>query len=129
MRRPWELRRQVLWLQTVTIAVLIGMVWIVLASRARSQADRDAAASGSAPPGWGDLLQLELRSMLGIASLMLGVAIAGNALVAWRVRRATRGMGTQSLAWMLDFYEGVLRAAREGLVLVDAEGRVQLINE
>ncbi len=59
--------------------------------------------------------------MLGIASLMLGVAIAGNALVTWRVRRATRGMGTQSLAWMLDFYEGVLRAAREGLLLVDAE--------
>jgi sensor histidine kinase regulating citrate/malate metabolism len=128
-RRPSELRRQVLWLQSATVVVLIAMVWITLASRARSQANRDAAAAGVVPPGWRDLIQPELRSMLGIASLMLGVAIAGNALVTWRVRRATRGMGTQSLAWMLDFYEGVLRAAREGLVLVDSEHRVQLVNE
>jgi len=128
-RRPSELRRQVLWLQSATVAVLIAMVWITLLSRARSQANRDAAAAGVVPPGWRELIQPELRSMLGIASLMLGVAIAGNALVAWRVRRATRGMGTQSLAWMLDFYEGVLRAAREGLLLVDSEHRVQLVNE
>jgi sensor histidine kinase regulating citrate/malate metabolism len=127
--RPWELRRQVLWLQTVTVAVMIAMIWITLLARARAQADRDAAAAGLAPPGWEDLIQHELRSMLGIASLVLGVAIAGNALVTWRVRRATRGMGTQALAWMLDFYEGVLRAAREGLLLVDSDGRVQLIND
>lgn len=118
-----------LWLQSVTVSVLIVMVWISLLSRAHSQADREAAATGALPPSWWDLIQLELRSMLGLACLMLGVAIAGNALVTWRVRRATRGMGTQSLAWMLDFYEGVLRAAREGLLLVDSEQRVQLVNE
>jgi sensor histidine kinase regulating citrate/malate metabolism len=128
-RRPSELRRQVLWLQSATVAVLIAMVWITLLSRARSQADRESAATGTFPPTWWDLIQHELRAMLGIACLMLGVAIAGNALVTWRVRRATRGMGTQSLAWMLDFYEGVLRAAREGLVLVDAEHKVQLVNK
>ena len=127
-RRPSELRRQVLWLQSATVAVLIVMVWITLLSRARSQADRESAATGTVPPTWWDLIEHELRAMLGIACLMLGVAIAGNALVTWRVRRATRGMGTQSLAWMLDFYEGVLRAAREGLVLVDAEHKVQLVN-
>lgn len=128
-RRPWELRRQVLWLQTVTVLVLIAMVWITLASRARAQADRDAAAAGLTPPGWWDLLETEIRTMLGIGSLMLGIAIAGNALVSWRVRRATRGMGTQALAWMLDFYEGVLHAAREGLLLVDVDGRIQLVND
>ncbi|WP_432945240.1 sensor histidine kinase [Kribbella sp. CA-253562] len=128
-RRPWELRRQVLWLQTGTVAVLIAMVWVTLASRTRSRADRDAAAAGLTPPSWSELLQSETRTMLGIASLMLGVAIAGNALVAWRVRHATRGMGTQTLAWMLDFYQGVLRAAREGLLLIDSDGRIQLIND
>jgi sensor histidine kinase regulating citrate/malate metabolism len=128
-RRPWELRRQVLWLQTGTVAVLIAMVWVTLASRTRSRADRDAAAAGLTPPSWSELLQTETRTMLGIASLMLGVAVAGNALVAWRVRRATRGMGTQTLAWMLDFYQGVLRAAREGLLLIDSDGRIQLVNE
>ncbi|WP_406048479.1 sensor histidine kinase [Kribbella sp. NBC_00889] len=128
-RRPWELRRQVLWLQTVTVAILILMVSITMVSRSRAQAERDAAAAGVAPPGWWELIRLDLRSMLGVASLMLGVAIAGNALVTWRVRRATRGMGTQSLARMLDFYEGVLHAAREGLILLDADGRVQLAND
>ena len=128
-RRPPELRRQVLWLQSVTVVVLIALVWLTLITRSRAQADRDAAAAGVKPPSWWDLVELDLRSMLGIASLMLGVAVAGNALVTWRVRRATRGMGTQSLAWMLDFYEGVLRAAREGLVLVDGHGQVQLVND
>src|SRR5689334_20521984 len=105
------------------------MVWISLVARSRAQADRDAAASGTAPAGLGELIRLDLRPMLGIASLMLGVAIAGNALVTWRVRRATRGIGTQALARMLDFYEGVLHAAREGLILLDADGRVQLAND
>ncbi|MEU8224512.1 ATP-binding protein [Kribbella sp. NPDC048915] len=127
--RPWELRRQVLWLQTVTVTVLIAMVWTVMVSRSRAQALRDQAASGIPAPGLWELIRLDLRSMLGIASLMLGVAIAGNALVTWRVRRATRGVGTQSLARMLDFYEGVLHAAREGLILLDIDGRVQLAND
>ncbi|TDD48826.1 GHKL domain-containing protein [Kribbella antibiotica] len=127
--RPWELRRQVLWLQTVTVAVLIVMAWISLVARSRAQADRDAAATGTTPAGLWELIRLDLRPMLGIASLILGVAIAGNALVTWRVRRATRGMGTQSLARMLDFYEGVLHAAREGLILLDSGGRVQLAND
>jgi sensor histidine kinase regulating citrate/malate metabolism len=128
-RRPWELRSQVLWLQTVTVTVLIAMVWVVMVSRSRAQALRDASTTGLAPPGWWELIRLDLPSMLGIASLMLGVAIAGNALVTWRVRRATRGVGTQSLARMLDFYEGVLHAAREGLILLDLDGRVQLAND
>jgi len=127
--RPWELRRQVFWLQTVTVSALIAMVWITMVSRSRAQAVRDATTAGLAAPGWWELVKLDLRSMLGIASLMLGVAIAGNALVTWRVRRATRGMGTQSLARMLDFYEGVLHAAREGLILLDEDGRVQLAND
>ncbi|GAA3098250.1 sensor histidine kinase regulating citrate/malate metabolism [Kribbella aluminosa] len=127
--RPWELRRQVLWLQTVTATVLIAMVWIVMVSRSHAQAVRDSAVSGLAAPSWWELVRIDLRSMLGIASLMLGIAIAGNALVTWRVRRATRGVGTQSLARMLDFYEGVLHAAREGLILLDLDGRVQLAND
>jgi sensor histidine kinase regulating citrate/malate metabolism len=127
--RPWELRRQVLWLQTVTVSVLILMVWVTLVSRSHAQAVRDAAVSGAVLPGWWELIRLDIRAMLGIASLMLGIAIAGNALVTWRVRRATRGVGTQSLARMLDFYEGVLHAAREGLILLDASGRVQLAND
>jgi sensor histidine kinase regulating citrate/malate metabolism len=129
LRRPWELRRQVLWLQAATVVVLIVLVCGVQVLRLRAQAVRDAAATGAAEPSWGSVIRPELRPLLGLACLMLGLAVAGNALVSWRVRRATRGMGTQALAWMLDFYEGVLHAAREGLLLIDAEGGVQLVND
>ncbi|HYU84059.1 MAG TPA: ATP-binding protein [Kribbellaceae bacterium] len=104
--RPRELRRQVLWLQAATLAVLVAVVCTTFA-----------------------LVRPAPRALLGLGCLMAGIAITGNALVSWRVRRATRGIGTQALARMLDFYEGVLHAAREGLVLVDAGGRVQLVND
>lgn len=129
LRRPWELRRQVLWLQAATVAVLIVLVCGVQVLRLRAQAIRDAAMAGTAEPSWWSVIRPELRPLLGLGCLMLGLAVAGNALVSWRVRRATRGMGTQALAWMLDFYEGVLHAAREGLLLIDADGRVQLVND
>lgn len=129
LRRPWELRRQVLWLQAATVAVLIVLVCGVQLLRLHAQAVRDAVATGTPEPGWWSVVEPELRPLLGLACLMLGLAVAGNALVAWRVRRTTRGMGTQALAWMLDFYEGVLHAAREGLILIDGDGRVQLVND
>ncbi|WP_328988659.1 GHKL domain-containing protein [Kribbella sp. NBC_01245] len=129
MRRPSELRRQVLWLQAWTVALLILVVCSTSIVLAKEQADRAAAVAGVPAPGWWELTRPELRSLLGLACLMLGISIAGNALVSWRVRRSTRGKGTQTLAWMLDFYEGVLHAAREGLLLLDASGQVQLVND
>ncbi|MFC0623506.1 sensor histidine kinase [Kribbella deserti] len=129
MRRPSELRRQVLWLQAWTVTLLILVVCSTSVVLAKGQADRAAAVNGVAAPGWWELVRPELRSLLGLACLMLGISIAGNALVSWRVRRATRGLGTQTLAWMLDFYQGVLHAAREGLLLLDGDGRVQLVND
>jgi sensor histidine kinase regulating citrate/malate metabolism len=104
--RPGELRRQVLWLQAGTVGALVAIVCTTFV-----------------------LVKPTPRVLLGLACLMLGIAVAGNALVSWRVRRTTRGLGTQALARMLDFYEGVLHAAREGLVLVDAAGQVQLVND
>jgi sensor histidine kinase regulating citrate/malate metabolism len=129
MHRPWELRRQVLWLQALTAAALILVVTATSIVLSMEQAERAAAADGVPTPGWWELIKPELRPLLGLACLMLGIAIAGNALVSWRVRRATRGKGTQALAWMLDFYEGVLHAAREGLLLLDSDGRVRLVND
>src|SRR4051794_23111196 len=112
--RPWELRRQVFWLQTVTVSALIAMVWITMVSRSRAQALRDATTAGLAAPGWLELVKLDLRSMLGIASLMLGVAIAGNALVTWRVRRGARGRGAQAPAPGGGLFQGGVAAGPGG---------------
>src|SRR4051794_41797992 len=122
-RRPWELRRQVLWLQSVTVAILILMVSITIVSRSRAQAERDATVAGVATPGWWELVKLDLRSMLGIASLMLGVAIAGNALLTWRVRRGARGLGAHAPGRGGGFFGGGVAAGRGGGVPLGGGGR------
>lgn len=124
-RRVVELRHQVWWLQTVTVVVLVAVVVVGTVTQTRIA----VASAGLPQPDVGQVLREQARPLAGVLFSVLGVCIAGNALVSWRVRRATRGLGTQTLAWMLDFYEGVLHVAREGMVLVDPWGTVQLVND
>jgi sensor histidine kinase regulating citrate/malate metabolism len=72
------------------------------------------------------------RSLPGIVStglITLAVGGTGSWLISRRVRRQTRGVGAPVLARMLDYYEAVLHAVREGLLLVDGDRRVQLVND
>ena len=63
----------------------------------------------------------------GIAALLL--AAGGSALIARRLRRLTHGMAPDALARMYEFYDAVLHAVREGLVLLDLDGRLLLAND
>jgi len=63
----------------------------------------------------------------GIAALLL--AAGGSALVARRLRRQTHGLGPDELGRMYEFYDAVLHAMREGLVLLDQDGRLMLAND
>jgi sensor histidine kinase regulating citrate/malate metabolism len=63
----------------------------------------------------------------GLATLLAGAA--GTWLISRRLRRQTRGLAAPTLARMLDYYSAVLHAVREGLLLLDADCRVQLIND
>jgi sensor histidine kinase regulating citrate/malate metabolism len=63
----------------------------------------------------------------GIAALLL--AAGGSALVSRRLRRQTHGLGPDELSRMYEFYDAVLHAMREGLVLLDQEGRLMLAND
>ena len=65
----------------------------------------------------------------GAALAVLGVGLAGTWLVARRLRRATHGMGEQEITRMYEYYSAVLHAVREGLLLIDDRGRVQLVND
>ncbi|MGZ4464124.1 MAG: PAS domain-containing protein, partial [Nocardioides sp.] len=68
--------------------------------------------------------------LVGLAALaVLAVGLAGTWLVARRLRRATHGMGEQEITRMYEYYSAVLHAVREGLLLLDDEGRVQLAND
>jgi two-component system, CitB family, sensor kinase len=63
----------------------------------------------------------------GVAALLL--AAGGSALVARRLRRQTHGLGPDELGRMYEFYDAVLHAMREGLVLLDQGGKLMLAND
>jgi len=73
---------------------------------------------------WRDLLPVG-----GAAAAVLAVGLAGAWLVSRRLRRQTHGMGEQEITRMYEYYDAVLHAVREGLLLLDTDGRVQLVND
>jgi sensor histidine kinase regulating citrate/malate metabolism len=74
-------------------------------------------------------LARSLPAILGTGLVTLAVGTAGSWLISRRLRRQTRGLGGPALARMLDYYQAVLHAVREGLLLVDGNRRVQLVND
>ncbi|MGL5809279.1 MAG: ATP-binding protein, partial [Nocardioides sp.] len=75
------------------------------------------------------LLLDELLDVLLAALAVLGVGLAGAWLINRRLRRQTHGLGEQEITRMYEYYRAVLYAVREGLLLIDREGRVQLVND
>lgn len=67
--------------------------------------------------------------ILAAAAAALLLAAAGSWLVSRWVRRTTHDLGPAELARMYEYYDAVLHAVREGLLLLDREGRVQLVND
>jgi two-component system CitB family sensor kinase len=75
----------------------------------------------------------QLRDALGpilLAALaVLVVGMLGAGLVARRLSRQTHGLGEREITRMYEYYSAVLHAVREGLLLLDGDGRVQLVND
>jgi len=71
----------------------------------------------------------EMGDVLLAAVAVLGVGLAGAWLINRRLRRQTHGLGEQEITRMYEYYRAVLHAVREGLLLVDPDGRVQLVND
>ncbi len=67
--------------------------------------------------------------VLLVALAVLLAGLVGAWLVSRRLRRQTHGMGEREITRMYEYYSAVLHAVREGLLLVDTEGRVQLLND
>lgn len=74
-------------------------------------------------------LNERLVPLLVVAGAVLVVGTIGAYLVSARLRRQTRGVAPVELARMFEYYEAILHAVREGLVLVDAGGRMVLCND
>ncbi|MFI9785711.1 SpoIIE family protein phosphatase [Kitasatospora sp. NPDC051984] len=59
----------------------------------------------------------------------LAVSVLGTALISRRLNRQTRGLGPAEMTRMYEHHDAVLHAVREGVVIVDGEGRVVLAND
>ncbi|MBZ5740413.1 ATP-binding protein [Nocardioides mangrovi] len=74
-------------------------------------------------------LRSDLAVVGGAAAVVLVVGLLGTWLVARRLRRLTHGLGEREITRMYEYYSAVLHAVREGLLLIDDRGRVQLVND
>ncbi len=74
-------------------------------------------------------LRERLVSIAGAAVLVLAVGAVGGWLISRRLRRQTHGLGEREITRMYEYYDSVLHAVREGLLLLDEDGRVQMVND
>jgi sensor histidine kinase regulating citrate/malate metabolism len=77
----------------------------------------------------GEDLTAALPGIAGTALATLVVGAAGSWVLSRRLRRQTRGLSPVALSRMVEYHEAVLHAVREGLLLVDGDQRVLLVND
>ena len=74
-------------------------------------------------------LQRQLMQ-IGIGGLLVLLAGGmGSWLIGRRLRRQTHGLGAAEITRMYEYYESVLHAVREGLVVLDDSARIVLLND
>lgn len=75
------------------------------------------------------VLERQLSALLGASVLVFAVAAGGTALVSRRLLRQTRGLGPTEMTRMYEHHDAVLHAVREGVLIVDGDGRLLLAND
>ncbi|MEU1272829.1 sensor histidine kinase [Streptomyces sp. NPDC005799] len=71
----------------------------------------------------------QVSALLGVAVGALALGAIGTYVVNVRLRRHTHGMNAAELSRMHDYHEAALHAVREGLLMLDGQYRVALIND
>jgi sensor histidine kinase regulating citrate/malate metabolism len=74
-------------------------------------------------------LTRQLPILVGTTAAALLLAGLGSWLASRWLRRTTHDLGPAELSRMYEYYDAVLHAVREGLLLLDRDGRLQLVND
>ncbi|WP_442291372.1 sensor histidine kinase [Terrabacter sp. 2RAF25] len=77
----------------------------------------------------GERVRAQLPGLLLAGVVAAVLSGLGTALVARRIRRQTHGLGEQQLREMYEYYDAVLHAVTEGLIITDLDGRLRLAND
>ncbi|MFJ8789566.1 ATP-binding protein [Streptomyces sp. NPDC102462] len=74
-------------------------------------------------------VQEQVTAMAGVAAGALALGGVGTYVINARLRRHTHGMNAAELSHMHDYHQAALHAVREGLLMLDGQFRVALIND
>ncbi|MEU7302723.1 sensor histidine kinase [Streptomyces sp. NPDC007206] len=74
-------------------------------------------------------VQDQVTALLGVAGATLLLGAVGTYVINARLRRHTHGMNAAELSRMHDYHQAALHAVREGLLMLDGQFRVALIND
>ncbi|MET8982450.1 SpoIIE family protein phosphatase [Streptomyces sp. NPDC004539] len=77
----------------------------------------------------GGTVDRQLPLVLVTAGAALLLATGGTALVSRRLLRQTHGLGPREMTRMYEHHDAVLHAVREGVLIVDGDGRLMLAND
>ncbi|WP_392960834.1 SpoIIE family protein phosphatase [Streptomyces sp. LN245] len=75
------------------------------------------------------VVQRQLPVIFVSGGVALLLAAGGSALVSGRLRRQTRGLGPVEMTRMYEHHDAVLHAVREGVIILDGDGRLLLVND
>jgi two-component system CitB family sensor kinase len=76
-----------------------------------------------------DQLARQLPALLGVVALALALAAFGSLLASRRLQRYTHGLGPVELTRLYEHHDAVLHAMREGLLVLDRDRRLLLVND
>ncbi|MEU6240202.1 sensor histidine kinase [Streptomyces sp. NPDC047024] len=74
-------------------------------------------------------VQDQVTALFAVAGAALVLGAVGTYVVNVRLRRHTHGMNAAELSRMHDYHQAALHAVREGLLMLDGQGRVALAND
>ncbi|MFI6549532.1 ATP-binding protein [Streptomyces prunicolor] len=74
-------------------------------------------------------VQDQVTALIGVAAGALALGAVGTYVVNARLRRHTHGMNATELSHMHDYHQAALHAVREGLLMLDGQYRVALMND
>ncbi|MEV5935088.1 SpoIIE family protein phosphatase [Streptomyces sp. NPDC052079] len=75
------------------------------------------------------VVQHQLPVIFAAGGVALLLAAGGSALVSGRLRRQTRGLLPVEMTRMYEHHDAVLHAVREGVIILDGDGRLLLVND